>query len=451
MELIAGALNKRFLETLVHKHVDDCAEVIAVVPYCDSLQLFHICQKADRPINFYCRLDHTVPVKSEVLKWFLEQANLNCRCYVLRGVLHAKIIWFRGVGAYIGSANLTTNGWVSNIEAGVFLTEEEMISDGVLDEVKDFVETVHEKSVDLTAEIFNLVTQLENKRRGFSGNENEISNWFNTNCGVPEIGILVTGRNRNEKVELQKNEFLKEWNHTLELMKVISKTLNNYRPDWVHDSVANGVHLDQFLHAYYYLIVREGNSQPYEKHHELNKNNPNAALESVMKWWKNDDYPHANESEFMHRWAPRNSELLKEDKILTLTEVEFVELCSHVHAIGAYGVRQKNELLGLSSGAHEHLVRVEAFGRWLYQQKSKENKTVLETINYVLYGSSPKELPLRLWNALSETKWKINGLGVSSLGELVGWAMPDAFPPRNSRTSKALKALGNKVKVHSEA
>ena len=34
-----------------------------------------------------------------------------------------------------------------------------------------------------------------------------------------------------------------------------------------------------------------------------------------------------------------------------------------------------------------------------------------------------------------------------TLGEIVGWANPDLFPPRNMRTSKSLRALGYDVKV----
>ena len=54
-------------------------------------------------------------------------------------------------------------------------------------------------------------------------------------------------------------------------------------------------------------------------------------------------------------------------------------------------------------------------------------------------------------NLLSEhAKWKIDGLGISALGELVGWALRDRFPPRNGRTSKALKSLGYNVTIHVE-
>lgn len=40
--------------------------------------------------------------------------------------LHAKVIWWRGYGVYVGSANLTSAAWYNNIEAGVFFSESEI-------------------------------------------------------------------------------------------------------------------------------------------------------------------------------------------------------------------------------------------------------------------------------------------------------------------------------------
>ena len=43
---------------------------------------------------------------------------------------------------------------------------------------------------------------------------------------------------------------------------------------------------------------------------------------------------------------------------------------------------------------------------------------------------------------------KLLHIGLSTIGELVGWAMTDRYPPRNGRTSKALYALGYDVTIH---
>jgi hypothetical protein len=53
-----------------------------------------------------------------------------------------------------------------------------------------------------------------------------------------------------------------------------------------------------------------------------------------------------------------------------------------------------------------------------------------------------------MWDALTDSRRKVELLGVSSLGEIVGWALPDLYPPRNGRTSKSLRSLGYDVRVH---
>lgn len=52
-----------------------------------------------------------------------------------------------------------------------------------------------------------------------------------------------------------------------------------------------------------------------------------------------------------------------------------------------------------------------------------------------------------LWEATRNEHWRIPHIGLSSLGEIIGWARPDEFPPRNMRTSKGLRALGHKVNI----
>jgi hypothetical protein len=58
-----------------------------------------------------------------------------------------------------------------------------------------------------------------------------------------------------------------------------------------------------------------------------------------------------------------------------------------------------------------------------------------------------RKFSARLWNAIRSDDWAIPHIGLSSLGEIVGWARPDEFPPRNMRTSKGLRALGYNVRI----
>jgi hypothetical protein len=69
-------------------------------------------------------------------------------------------------------------------------------------------------------------------------------------------------------------------------------------------------------------------------------------------------------------------------------------------------------------------------------------RLIMGGINGHYLRNVTEQLPERLWQAVTDPKWKIDGLRISALGELVGWALPDRFPPRNGRTSKSLRSLG---------
>jgi hypothetical protein len=73
---------------------------------------------------------------------------------------------------------------------------------------------------------------------------------------------------------------------------------------------------------------------------------------------------------------------------------------------------------------------------------------VLRVIYHVLYGGTDDNVPERLWEAISVDAWRIEHFGISALGELVGWALPERYPPRNNRTSKSLRSLGFPVIAH---
>lgn len=194
--------------------------------------------------------------------------------------------------------------------------------------------------------------------------------------------------------------------------------------------------------------MREGNAQPFAVYFERNKSDAESALIEQMQWWKDGDYRHENESTFMHEWAPSTKSLLAENKLLLLDLAEFTRVVHQVHAMREHATRLENGVVQLPLGTYSQNEKIDAFARWLYMQRSDAKKGVLETIYFVLYGGDTAGLPNRIWDATRDPQWKIQHLGLSSLGEMVGWALPEKFPPRNSRTSKALRALGNDVEVY---
>lgn len=448
MDFVGGLQNNVFVETLVSQSIHGCDEVLVAVAYCNETRLFDICQRAGRRVTYYGRIDPGVPVTSQVLSWFLHKASPNYSCRLIREVLHAKVIWLKGAGVYIGSANLTDKGWMTNLEAGVFLTEADIQQQGMAEQLESFFCALAERSTPLTAEIVTHVRTLEEKRRSLGKEEFSIESWFDQQCPVPESPNLAAVDDAKAH-DCRRVAFLKEWGEALQLLRDIGVRLRNYRPAWVDPAVADGVHVDQFLHAFYYQRVRDGNRQPFDEFFERNRRDPEAALVEQVEWWRAGDYPYEGEDEFIRTWAPSSRALLAKDRLRSLTEAEFIQLCSQVHAIRDHAIKLPNKMLGMPEGQHQNAAdKIAAFGHWLYPQKSVEGESVLSTTYHVLYGGSVDDVPDRLWTAVHDPRWQIGHFKMSSLGEMIGWAMPDRYPPRNSRTSKALRALGNDVRIY---
>ena len=132
MRFIAGPLNGQLLENLLGELIESCTRVRAAIAYAsrDNMKLFEACVRHVKPLNFFGRYDHTVAIDPPILKWFLDKASPNFDCRLVPDILHAKIIWWVDAGAYFGSANLSDRAWVSNIEAGTFLTHDELVETG---------------------------------------------------------------------------------------------------------------------------------------------------------------------------------------------------------------------------------------------------------------------------------------------------------------------------------
>src|SRR5690606_41456332 len=56
----------------------------------DNMQLFEACARHLKPLEFYGRYDHTVPVDPAVLKWFLDKASPNYHCKLVPDILDRK-------------------------------------------------------------------------------------------------------------------------------------------------------------------------------------------------------------------------------------------------------------------------------------------------------------------------------------------------------------------------
>lgn len=453
MNFVSGLLNGILLDNILTNNMENCSRVRASIAYADgkNMRLLEACKKQSRPLEFYGRYDHSVAISPTVLKWFLDQASPNYQCKLIPDIFHSKVIWWVESGAYFGSANLSDRAWMTNIEAGTYLTHEELVHNGIDLQLEQYFDQIDNRSSPLSKEIYAEQLMLAKRRIEVESMDERLRREFENKRIIPAAPNLAAIDQRKAS-DQRFNSFKSEWNATLQIMRDIGSRVSKegVRPNWVISDVPSSVQADQFLHAYYYLQVRDGNSHPFEEFYSKNSPNPEMALNEVTKWWTQSDFEHEAERQHMHEWAPRVRDLCARDRILKLNLDDFSELLSLIHAVRDHASKLGAEMIGLGVGKTNIDDRIRAFAEWIWKQRSKSGNTVLAMFSYVIWGKGgfeTEDITQRLWNGHGSEEWAIPHIGLSTLGELVGWARPDDFPPRNGRTSKALKALGYRVRT----
>lgn len=448
MKLIANAVNGNYLKSCLPTKEDlkeyEIDYVMAAIAYGDlgyGKNLIDETVKLGLRLDIWMRSDHTVPVEITLLEEFLKSKRKNVFCNLVPDKLHSKVIWWKGYGAYIGSANLSGNAWNSNIEAGVFFDQDSLVSEGLEGEIEGFFEVLRnlERSFALTEEYIEEQRRIQKARAGVA------------DIGKPERTIPywegLTSYSKIDKKQLQKQRFKKEWDETLTIMRGIEEKLESLKPDWIDPSVPTAWVVDQFLHAFYYHRLGDGRGKPVEESFELNRKNPSGAVDVELSWWasqEKEDFDH--EYAVLHNDAPLLKELCAKDSIKNLSKEDFVEIVHRTHATLAHVRQMKLMTMGLDSKAYmSHDERVRVFTSWVYGLRNKKGQDIRELIYYVLYGGG--EIWERIFNAGKVSEYQIYHFGINSIAELAGWVSPDQTFPRNRRTSKALRALGYDVRV----
>ena len=458
MDIIANGINENYLDNYLNNAPPEGIERVKVaVAYADNFaeeKLIKFCKDREIPLIFYGRMDHSCPISSNVLEKFL-QLGPSYTCKLIKNFFHPKVLWFEGYGAYIGSANLTHRSWYKNIEIGTWFTNDDLIKFNFIEELEDFFETIEEKSNPLTRELLNKLLSFEQKSVAFYEEQKKIKKIFEQTfspilsrdfTGLTTISQKSTQSKRREK-------FLEEWNGTLERLRKISREVikDENRPTWIKSDVPSGVQIDQFLHAFYYKKVQIKNDKSkHEKLHEKNKKNPEVALKKEIEWWTTQEQSNfKHEYQMIYEKAPHIREYLSSQKILSLSEDEFIGILSKIYAFQTSARHTSNKDLNLPDNTKLNLEeRVKKVAQSLCYKKNRKGMGPIKVLNYVLYEGSSDDVSERIWEVANVEEWRIPRLGLSTIGEIVGWAMPERFPPRNGRTSKALYALGFDVKIH---
>lgn len=135
MKLIIN-IQPPFLSDIIFEEPKNFDKIKVAVAYCKNYELFEYCEKQKIKLDYYGRLDDSVNLDLKKLKNFLTD---NISIHIIGGdKFHPKVIWCNDYGAYIGSANLTQSAWENNIECGLWLTQEELKDNQLVEPLKDF-------------------------------------------------------------------------------------------------------------------------------------------------------------------------------------------------------------------------------------------------------------------------------------------------------------------------
>lgn len=448
MNLIANGLNGNYLSNFLPGPNDDVDYVMAAIAYGSNFpdkesDLIGHCVKNRYRLDIWMRYDETVPVAPSMLRRILNHHKDNIFCSLVPDCLHSKVIWWKGYGAYIGSANLTDRAWVSNIECGIFLSESDLQKDNMQIELESFFDRLRSEDAcfPLTEEIIKELEKIDaeiRKSRINTGGSRSVPVWD---------GPVFFDKNKSK--DKAKEIFRKEWQETLTHLRSIGTQLRENRPSWISAETPIEWEIDQFLHAYYYNKVGDARRKPYEDYFIRNKANPNLALNVALDWWKGLSTAPTFEDLSLYTYAPHIQKSLAKENVLSLSLENFAKVCEYTHATKDHLVKMELSVFGISDVKHlSREERIPIYAEWLMKQRNKKGMNILELINFVLYGGKNEELWARLYQAYRDPELYIPHYGLNSMAEVTGWARPNISPPRNGRTSKALRALGYDVKIY---
>lgn len=161
-----------------------------------------------------------------------------------------------------------------------FFSEEELENAGGLQQVSDFFDYLEslEAAFPLTQEIVEEQKELYQERRKVLKNLEDMTK-SKRRKPLWEGPAFV---DKKQSVEKRKQNFLKEWENGLTVLRDIASVVEAHKPEWLRPDIPASWQADQFLHAYYYNKVTGSGGHPYEKYYGENRVNPRAALKGHL-------------------------------------------------------------------------------------------------------------------------------------------------------------------------
>ncbi len=460
MKLLFDLKTKRQLAVLLKYLPKNIAKIYAAIAYTKSDLLINSCIENKIKLEWWGLFDSKESTSYEIVKKAISSEHI--RFYPFAELFHPKVIYFENYGIYIGSANMTNSALYNNIEAGVFFEESEL-SFSEKEQIISFFDT-QKSSIPATLDDIDKInaylelTALDRENiEKYENNldecfEDELSHLFLLTPGVRDFD-----QNKSEKKDKRKIFFLQEWRETQNYLNQVKNIIleNCKQPLWINEKANPTIITDQLLHAFYYSFVLKGSEEgksieKVQESYKLNKSDPHQAVLIAIRWWETLSEAPSEEDKHINEWGVTNEEILKKIENEDLNYQDFFTIINQNHAGRNHARQIKNEFFNLPPDFKTDFEeRVNFFAKWLFNQRSKLNLTVNEVIRFLLFDDQ-LSLEDRIYLVLYDEKYRIERLGKSIVGELVGWGRPDITHLRNNRVNKALRCLGYDVKLFSE-
>lgn len=447
MRLIGNALNDDYFLNLVSLADNPKLQEVrlAVAYVSDMNNVFALVEKRKVPLTLYALMDGDQFPSAAVLSKFVRSSPISWRLFLTANYYHPKIYWFRGIGAYIGSANLSQGGWTRNLECGIWLSDEELHEQGLVDQLSSMFEVIAGQCEPAAEGHIAIRERLAIERKLLRAAQERFSQFAAQQLkNLPGQQPLIDATPRR-KGGTARALFVQEWNRALTLLRKLARLAEEREwPSWVEKDVHPAIAQDQATEYWYRSKVRgTGDSAAeIERLFAANRHRSAAATDEVFDLWLKahaaDDGP-----SWINVTPKRLNELLQPEKITEMGEDELAEILWGAHASREHARQIRKYDLGLARDDHTRKEeRCRLFARYLLGQRTPEGQTIQQVLRYVLWGDAQtQDCAERIWNAV-QPQSRIPHLGKNILGELVGYARPDDFPPRNDRVSRSLRALG---------
>ena len=449
MRMIANSLNAEYLSAVL-RGIDrsTLSGIDAAVAYTTEIdEIATLAKETNVPFVLYTLIDCDFP-HARVVQRFLD-GPVHWQLLLTRDFFHAKVLWLRGVGAYIGSANLTQQAWWQNIECGLWIAEDELEEQGLDDALVQFFAQLGASGrfVPAAQEHLDAVRKLARASKAVSDAKAELSATANSLLGGVPGGTaraLVVGKGDN----LALQRFITEWESTLTILrKLVKKAESAPGPSWIDPSVPSSIVQDQATEYWWHTHVRRNEEHvPAQtmmmQYHERNRGAPDVVVDQLFEEWSGFE---ASDSwaQFLNIAPIETRDLLSRESLATIDVDGLTKVILNTHAAREHARQALKSDLGDIEGGSTIDERCRLLAELWLRTKPAPNRGVREVLDFVIWGDAiDPRIAARLWTAAHDPAWKIRRLGLSILGELIGYARPDQYPPRNHRVSKTLFALG---------